>query len=92
MLRRAREEKGLLQSDMCETTGLTKNHISAIERGISKPSVELLLGYCERLHITPNDILEFNTGDIPYELKTVIQNLDKQQQIRLVNIIKSIYE
>lgn len=92
MLRKAREEKGLLQSDMCEATGLTKNHISAVERGISKPSVELLIGYCNQLHVTPNDILEYTSDDIPHELRTIIQTLDMQQQMRLVNIIKSIFE
>jgi len=45
---------------MMEYTGLTKNHISALERGVSKPSVETLLGYCKRLDTTPNDILGFN--------------------------------
>lgn len=58
-----RESHGVLQSELCEATGLTKNHISAVERGVSKASIRMLLGYCEKIGITPTDILgysEFN--------------------------------
>lgn len=39
LLQNARESHGVLQSELCEATGLTKNHISAVERGVSKASI-----------------------------------------------------
>lgn len=59
LLKAARESCGVTQAEMCEYVGLSKNHISAVERGVSKASVEMLLGYCEKLGVTPNDILGF---------------------------------
>lgn len=50
--------RGVTQKEIAEHTGLSKNHISAIERGMSKASVELLLGYCEVLEMNPNEILK----------------------------------
>lgn len=32
LLQDARESHGVLQSELCAATGLTKNHISAVER------------------------------------------------------------
>ncbi len=90
MLRKARESKGFLQSDMCETTGLTKNHISAIERGVSKASIEMLLGYCKKLDMTPNDILEFGEYPVNTNLQNLLIDLDKSQQEQIAVIIKSV--
>lgn len=56
----ARESHDVLQSELCEATGLTKNYISAVERGASKTSIRMLLGRCEKIGITPNDILKFS--------------------------------
>ena len=42
LLQDARESHGVLQSELCEATGLTKNHISAVERGVSKASIRML--------------------------------------------------
>lgn len=62
LLQTARETCGVTQAEMCDYVGLSKNHISAVERGVSKASIEMLLGYCQRLNMTPNDILGFNKG------------------------------
>lgn len=34
----AQESHDVLQSELCETIGLTKNYISAVERGVLKAS------------------------------------------------------
>lgn len=60
LLKNARESRGVTQAEMCDYVGLSKNHISAIERGVSKASVEMLLGYCKKLGLTPDDILGFH--------------------------------
>lgn len=34
LLQSVRESHGIRQSELCEVTGLSKNHISAVERGV----------------------------------------------------------
>lgn len=41
------------------TENLLFNQFSDVERGLSKASVELLLGYCEVLGMDPNEILKY---------------------------------
>ena len=88
LLAYARETHKLLQADMTDCTGLSKNHISALERGISKPSVETLLGYCKRLETTPNEILGFNEADILPELKIELAKMDSKDQRKILEIVR----
>lgn len=91
LLQNARKRHDFLQSELCEATGLTKNHISAVERGVSKASIRMLLGYCEKIGITPNDILGYNEHNLIPELQEILNHMDIEQQKRIVNIIKIIY-
>lgn len=59
LLQKAREAKNVTQREVAEHIGLSKNHISAIERGICKASVEVMLGYCEMLDTDPTSILNY---------------------------------
>lgn len=88
MLQAAREQHGVTQAEMVESTGLTKNHISAVERGVSKASIPMLLGYCSKLGITPNDILKFDESTIIPELLDLISEMDESQQRKVVELIK----
>lgn len=89
LLQQARESKKVLQSEMVEPCDLTKNHISAVERGVSQASIKMLLGYCKKLNMTPNEILEFHSElNLIPELKDMLSVMDKEQQKRLVDMIK----
>lgn len=91
-LQRARKKHGVHQSELCDACGLTKNHISAVERGVSKASIKMLIGYCEKLGTTPDDILGYNDIDIIPELKGLLSVMDEKQQKRLVDMIKLMSE
>lgn len=88
LLQDARESHGVLQSELCEATGLTKNHISAVERGVSKASIRMLLGYCEKIGITPNDILGYSELNLIPELQEMLNHMNTEQQKRIVDMIK----
>lgn len=88
LLQGAMESHGVLQSELCETTGLTKNHISAVERGVSKASIRMLIGYCEKIGTTPNDILGYNELNLILELQEMLASMDEKQQKRIVDMIK----
>ena len=88
MLKEARTKCEVSQAEMCETTGLTKNHISAVERGFYQASIKMLLGYCEKLDITPNEILGYEHINMVSELKDVLSAMNKEQQQKLLDMIK----
>ena len=58
-LKNARMSKRMTQKEVAVISGITEHHLSAIERGVSKASVEVLLSYCNALKMTPNDILGY---------------------------------
>ena len=90
MLQSARESHKISQIEMAKATGLSNNHISVLENGQSKASVELLLGYCKKLDMTPNDLLGFYDGEILPELKNAILRLDADNQHKILRVIKAL--
>lgn len=92
MLQAAREQAGVTQKAMQDSTKLTKNHISAVERGESKASVQMLLGYCDKLGVTPNDILGYNSdANILPELASLIASLTEDQQQKLLAMCQVLF-
>ena len=52
-----RIKNNLTQNQVAELTGLEPRHISQIERGLSKGSIDTLLKLCNAYKITPDVIL-----------------------------------
>lgn len=52
-----RQRNNLTQNQVAELTGLEPRHISQIERGLSKGSIDTLLKLCNAYKITPDIIL-----------------------------------
>ena len=52
-----RQKNNLTQNQVAELTGLEPRHISQIERGLSKGSIDTLLKLCNAYSITPDIIL-----------------------------------
>lgn len=92
LLQSVRESHGIRQSELCEATGLSKNHISAVERGVSKASIRMLLGYCEKLGVTPNDILGYKERGIEPELQELLGKMDTGKQNKIIRMIKLMEE
>ena len=90
-LREAREKAKITQKELAEYIKIGKNHIHQVETGKSKASVEILLGYCDRLGITPNEILEFGMGDISPKLVSQISSMTVSDQEKLSQILDLIY-
>ena len=67
-----------------------KNYISAVERGLSKASVKMLPGYCEKLNVTPNGILGYGEHNSMPELKDALSVMDMKQKKKVLDIIKLI--
>ena len=90
MLQYARESHKISQIEMAKAVGLTNNHISVLENGQSKASVELLLGYCKKLDMTPNELLGYYDKEMLPELKEAILRLDIDNQRKILGVIKAL--
>lgn len=70
-IQRLREEARLTQEALSEMLGLTPNHLSAIERGVSGISLENLHKLCRCLGISADSVL---FGDPASEEELLIAN------------------
>lgn len=91
-LRETREKAKITQKELAEYIKIGKNHIHQVETGQSKASVEILLGYCDRLGTTPNEILGFATGNIIPELASRLSSMTACEQEKLLQILDIIYQ
>lgn len=88
MLQKARESGGLSQAKLAGLIGMSVNHVSAIERGASKGSIDTLIGYCTALNMTPDEILGYCDKDILPELKRMLSEMDAGEQEKIRRIIQ----
>lgn len=56
-IRLRRKELGLTQNKLAELLDVSNNHLSAIENGREKPSLEKFVTLCELLKTTPDFLL-----------------------------------
>jgi transcriptional regulator with XRE-family HTH domain len=56
-IRSYRKQRGLSQEDLAEASGLSRNYISDIERGVRNPSLLALIGIARALRMPLHDLL-----------------------------------
>ncbi len=91
ILKQRRTSKGITQAEMASILGLTKSHVSDIERGIHKITVQTLCSYCDALETTPDELLEIagRDGIIP-ELHNYLSGKSVDEQKKVLTIAKMI--
>lgn len=57
VIQRKREEKGLSQEAVSGLAGIGRTHLSAIERGMRKPTLETFFRVAEALNLQPSALL-----------------------------------
>jgi len=55
-LRAARAARNLSQAELADRVGVTRQTISAIERGDYNPTINLCISICKALGVTLNDL------------------------------------
>lgn len=65
-----RKELRIKQSELAEKLDISNNHISSIENGREKPSLDILLRICEELKVTPDFLLlgNMHANNIPQDI------------------------
>ena len=89
MLQSARTAAKATQQEIADAAGLTKNHISKIERGVAKPSVETLLAYCKVLGLSPDEILDYHGDRINPELIDTLKTYTSKEQEKLSRALRA---
>jgi len=56
-LRTLRQQRGMTIRDLANKFEISFSHIAILERGESKPSLELLLKIADYFQVTPNQLL-----------------------------------
>lgn len=87
-----RELGKVTQQEMADACGLSKNYISALERGVNKCNVQTIIGYCTKLNRTPNELLNIGQTEIISELASLLSSMDKKTQKKIYNAIKALME
>ena len=76
-----RLKNNLTQNQVAEITGLEPQHISQIERGLSKGSIDTLLKLCNAYKITPDIILyDLLDEDLKKDVSIYAENFKKLNQ------------
>lgn len=76
-----RFKNNLTQNQVAEITGLEPRHISQIERGLSKGSIDTLLKLCNAYKITPDIILyDLLDEDLKKDVSIYAENFKKLNQ------------
>ena len=91
-LQKCREKKKITQQEMADACGVSKNYISAIERGINKMSVFTFAKYCEKCGITPNDILLPRRDRVIPELENTLLELTGDEQLKVLECIRIMFD
>lgn len=90
MLRAAREKKNVTQAEMADHLGMGRNIVYMVESGGNKASAELILGYCDKLGMTPNELLHVKDDSIPTELKKQIASMS-ESEIETLSALLSVF-
>ena len=56
-IKNRRKELKIKQSELAETLGISNNHMSSIENGKQKPSLDTFIGICKCLNVSPDYLL-----------------------------------
>lgn len=79
-----RKELKIRQTELAEKLEISNNHISSIENGRQKPSLDTFIGICRSLNVTPDYLLlgTMHAYNIPQDIVDTLR-LSNQSDIDL---------
>lgn len=87
-LQKYRKANHISQDEMGEFCGLSRNHISAIERDLYKCNVYTLIDYGKKLGVSLDILTGLDDYEILPELRRELQNTNPKEQKKLLEILK----
>ena len=88
MLQSYREQAKVTQQEIADATGLTKNYISSIERGVHKCNAQTFIAYAKKCNVSLDEM----AGLVPksklnHKLLQKLSTMSKDEQERAIKII-----
>lgn len=87
-----RKENGLSQEELSEKLGISKNHLSSIERGIYIPTTKLVIELCNVLGETPDYYLIGKITKEANEILNLLKKLPPKDQTIILKLIEKYIE
>lgn len=89
-IRQRRNELNIKQASLAESLNISNNHMSSIERGKEKPSMDTFVRICEELKVTPDYLLlgSMHANDIPQNIIDNLRLCSQEDIILASEIIK----
>lgn len=83
-----RRQMNLKQNVLAECVGISNNYLSSIEGGKERPSLEIIVGICNALQVTPDYLLMGNmhSNNIPQNITEGLR-LCSSDDVELVSAI-----
>lgn len=91
-IKRRRKAAGLTQEALTEQIGLSKNHLSNIERGRYLPTIETMLMVCDALGQTPDYYLIGKISPETDRISQMVKRLSEDSQRILYRLIETYLE
>lgn len=86
-----RKKTKLSQLEFSEKIGSTQQCISSYERGITEPSIELLIRIAKVFHCSIDEVIGFQRGELEREALELLGSMTEEQRILSIQILKTIY-
>ena len=83
-----RKELGLSQEKLAEKLGISKNHLSNIERSVYIQTVECIFKICEAMGNTPDYYLIGTPSNETDEIVKLIKTLPRDKQQGIIKLLK----
>lgn len=85
-----RRHLGISQNLLAEKIGISNNHMSNIERGREKPSLDVLINLCNELKVTPDYLLmgSMHPCGVPQNLVDSLSLCTKEDLALLEDIVR----
>ena len=94
-IRIARKRKGYTQAEVAEILGYSVQHISHVENGVTKMSIEFVVSLANCLEVSLDELfsdsLNFKGSEkTPYGVNSIMENCTKEERISLVKVLSLI--
>lgn len=90
-VKEAREISGMTQADLAENVGVSVTYVSSIERGISFPRGEVLVGILNALNVSADfvfcDVVSASLKQKSCLLYDMIQCLPSREQMKILEVV-----
>lgn len=95
-IKEQRKKCRMTQEQLSEKLGMSKNHLSAIERGVYRVQIETLVMIINCLGCTADDLF-FDVIDTGYKIRSNrlsdrIEGLSREEQSRIMAVVETIVE